>query len=291
MFARASRRTRVLLRVALYGAFLFVGVPLAFSHVMTRGFRAESPAPPPPGWEQTSVMSEGLRLRVWLEKGAPERPAVVIVHGVGDSIESYLSHARPLRERGHSILLVDLRAHGGSEGTHTTLGGRERADVAAAMGELRNRGLAAGGIILMGHSMGAVAVLLAAADVPDVRAVIVEAPYDTYRNNIAHHAKLLYKLPGWVPLIPLAIKAAEWRAGFDADSIDAVVAARRIRAPLFAIVDGADPRMPEAVVRAIYDAHSGPKKIWIAPGAEHVGAVQLADYAGRIRGFLEENGL
>jgi uncharacterized protein len=291
VFARASRRTRILLRVALYGGFLFVGVPLAFSHVMTRGFRSESPSPPPAGYEQSYITSEGLRLRVWLAKGERERPAVVIVHGLGDSMESYLGHARPLRERGHTVLLVDLRAHGGSEGSYTTLGGRERADVAAAMGELRKRDLAPNGIVLIGHSMGAVAVLLAAADVPDVRGVIVEAPYDTYRNSIAHHAKLLYGLPAWVPIIPLAIKAAEWRASFDASEIDAVAAARRIKAPLFAIVDGADPRMPEAVVRRVYDAHPGPKRIWIAPGVQHVGAVQLGEYAGRIRAFFDENGL
>jgi hypothetical protein len=39
--------------------------------------------------------------------------------------------------------------------------------------------------------MGAVAVLRAAVDQPDVKAVIVEAPYDTYRNNIAHRVAAL----------------------------------------------------------------------------------------------------
>ena len=204
MFKGASGPTRLLLRVALYGALVFVGVPLAFSHVMTQGFRARSLSPPPPGWELGHVTSEGLRLRTWLHPGDPDRPSIVIVHGLGDSLESYLGHARPLVQRGHTVLLVDLRAHGGSEGERTTLGGRERADVRAAMDELENRHLAERGIVLMGHSMGAVAVLLAAADAPDglVRAVIVEAPYDTYRNNIEHHALLLYHLPRWVPIIP-----------------------------------------------------------------------------------------
>ena len=65
----------------------------------------------------------------------------------------------------------------------------------------------------MGHSMGAVAVLRAAAGQPDVRAVIVEAPYDNYRANVFHHAWLLYRLPRWVPIIPITIAIAEWRAG------------------------------------------------------------------------------
>ena len=239
---------------------------------MTRSHPLASLASPSGGYQELWLNSEGLRLRAWLAEAPGERSAVVIVHGLGDSLESYLEHARPLRERGHSVLLVDLRGHGGSEGSYTTLGGRERADVAAAMDELRRRGLATHGIVLMGHSMGSVAVLLAAAEAKDVRGVIVEAPYDTYRNTIAHHASLLYHLPAWVPTIPSAIAAAEWRAGFDADDVDAVAAARRIHAPLFAIVDGLDPRMPEAVVRRIYDAHAGPKRLWVAPDVDdHVG--------------------
>ena len=291
MFAKASRRTRVLLRVALYGGLVFVGVPLAFSHVMTKTYPAAELSRPPREYEELSLLSEGLRLRGWLSKGDPERPAVVIVHGLGDSLESYLEHALLFRQRGNTVLLVDLRGHGGSQGTQITLGAREKADVAAAMEELRDRDLARSGIVLMGHSMGAVAVLLAAADAKDVRGVIVEAPYDTYRNTIAHHARLLYGLPRWVPIIPLAIAVTEWRAGFRADDVDAVAAAGRIHAPLFAIVDGEDTRMTEEIVRRVYDAHPGPKRLWVAPGVDHVGAILLHEYSSRVRDFLDDNGL
>jgi len=286
-----TKRQRLLLRLALYGGTLFIGIPLAFAHVMTKTIRPSVLGRPPLGYEELYLASEGLRLRAWLATAGGQRPAVVVVHGLGDSIESYLEHARPLRERGHSMLLVDLRGHGGSEGSYTTLGGRERADVGAAMEELRRRALARHGIVLMGHSMGAVAVLLAAAEAHDVRGVVVEAPYDTYRNTIAHHAKILYHLPSWTPIIPIAVAAAEWRAGFDADGVDTVNAVRGVRWPLLAIVDGLDPRMPEPVVRRIYDAHPGPKRLWVAPGVDHVGAIATPEYWPRVLSFLEDNGL
>ena len=76
------------------------------------------------------------------------------------------------------MLLVDLRGHGVSEGSLTTLGGLEAHDVRAGAGLAHTGPPPTAGIGLMGHSMGAVAVLLAAADQPDVRAVIVEAPFD-----------------------------------------------------------------------------------------------------------------
>jgi uncharacterized protein len=286
-----TRRARMAWRVLLYGGAVFVGLPLAFAHVMTRAYRPDAVSQPTRPWQQVTLTSEGLRLRAWIARGAPGKPAAVVVHGLGDTLESYREHARVLQDRGFTVILPDLRGHGGSEGSYTTLGGRERYDVRAAMDYLRAQGLARNGLLLMGHSMGAVAVLLAAVDQPDLRAVIVEAPYDTYRDSIAHHARILYGLPRWVPIIPLAIAAAEWRGGFDADEIDAVAAARRVHAPLFAIVDGTDDRMPEAVVRRVYDAHPGPKRLWVADGVYHVGAVFHADYRSQIVAFLEENGL
>ena len=286
-----GRWRRVLRRVLLYSVALFVGLPIAFAHVMTRPFRGPVSAAPPAGWTALSLTADGLRLRAWTTPGLPGRAAVVVAHGVGDTLESFTEFGRSLRARGHPVLLLDLRGHGGSEGMLSTLGGHEARDVRAALDHLRADPAGANGVIVMGFSMGAVASLLASASRDDVRAVVVEAPYDTYRDNIRHHAWLLYRIPRWTPLVPLSIALAEWRAGFDADDVDAVAAARSIRAPLLAIVDGADERMPEPVVRRIFDAHHGPRQLWVAPGAGHVAASLHPDYWTVLTGFLAENGL
>lgn len=286
----ATRRQKLLARVGLYATALLVGLPLAASQVLVGTIRQKALAPWPP-WEEIAVVSEGLRLRAWLARGDETRAAAVLVHGLGDSLESYADSGATLHRRGHTVLLLDLRAHGGSEGRHTTLGGREREDVRAALAALRERGLGRRGFVLLGVSMGAVAALRAAAEEPDVRAVVAEAPYDDYRSTMAHHARLYYGLPGWFPLVPAAIAAAEWRAGFDADEVSAVFAARRVRGALLLIVDGEDERMPEAVVRRVLDAYPGPKRIWTAPGAPHSGATNAAGYWETVLGFLEANGL
>ena len=287
----SSRARRILFRVLFYGAAVLIGLPFAFSHVMTRTYPGRFSPVPAMGYEAVALDSGELELRAWITRGRPDKAACVIVHGLGDNLESYQGHARAFIERGHTVLLPDLRGHGGSEGRHTSLGGLESEDVRAAMDYLREAGLAGEGIVLMGHSMGAVAVLLAAADQPDIRAVIAEAPFDSYRNTIAHHARLFYYLPSWFPIIPLSILAAEWRGGFDADAIDTVEAARRIGAPLLAIVDGLDERMPEAVVRRIVDAHPGPNELWVASGVHHVGAFFHPDWKQVVVGFLERSGI
>jgi hypothetical protein len=280
----------MLLRGGLYGGALVIGLPWAFSEVMIGTIRQPTHSPPP-GYEEERLDSEGLKLRAWVARGETRRPAVVAVHGVGDTLESYLEVAAKLRRRGHSVLLLDLRGHGGSEGKHMTLGGREASDVRAGIEWLRGHALADAGVVLMGYSMGAVAVLRAGAERSDVKAVVAEAPFDDYRSSIAHHARLFYHLPAWVPLIPLSIAVAEWRAGFDADAVDAVAAARHLRAPLLAIADGDDARMPEPVVRRVFDAHPGPKRFWLCPGVGHVGAQLHADYWRVVLGFFEENGV
>ena len=282
-------RQRLLLRIVLYGGAFLVALPAVFAVVMTHPPRAPVSARPTDRYEEVRFASDGLRLRAWLARGNPELPAVVIVHGLGDTLESYREHAQAFLDLEHTVLLPDLRGHGGSEGTFTTLGGRESDDVRAAMHYLGAEDLARGGFVLMGSSMGAVAVLLAAADRTDVLAVIAEAPFDTYRNTVGHHARLLYGLPSWFPLISLSILGAECLAGFDADDVDAVAAASRIRAPLLAIVDGDDRRMPEPVVRRIVDAHPGPHEVWIASGVGHVGAIYHPDWKSVVLRFLDEH--
>lgn len=281
----------MLLRVAFYG-FVVVGVlPWLASSMLIVPRRAPSDAGPEPGFEELWLRSDGLHLRAWYLSSGAGAPPALLLHGVGDSIESQADSARRWAKRGHPVLLVDLRGHGRSQGRHTTLGGRERRDVEAGIEALRGRGLLAHGVLLSGVSMGAVAALHAAAGRDDVRAVIAESPFDSYRATVAHHAELYFRLPRWLPLLPMSIAIAEWRAGFDADSVDSLAAARRLRAPLLLIAGGDDRRMPEAVVRRVFDAHPGPKRLWVAPGAPHANASWSEGYWPTVESFLLENGL
>ncbi len=285
----ATRRGRLVARVLLYGAAVVVGLPVATSQMLVGTMTASTLEPWPP-WEEISIRSGDLQLRGWLAGGEEGRAAAVVVHGLGDSLESYVEVGDVLNRRGHTVLLLDLRAHGGSDGRLTTLGGHELRDVLSALSALRARGLGAEGFVLFGVSMGGVTVIRAAAD-DDVRAVIAEAPFDTYRATIVHHARLYYGLPEWFPLIPAAIRVAEWRAGFDADEVDAVAAAAAMRVPLLLIRDGRDLRMPEPVVRRVLEAHPGPKRMWVAEGAPHSGARNASGYWETILAFLEEAGV
>jgi pimeloyl-ACP methyl ester carboxylesterase len=278
----------VLARLAFYGVVILVALPATFCHVLTRAPGGSGDAPGT-GFEESAHAAGGLEHRAFLSPGDPTLPGFVIVHGLGDSPGGMEHYARRFVERGHSVVLPELRGHGASSAA-TTLGGREREEVAAAADLLAGH-QPGSRLVLMGFSLGSVATLGAAAGREDLAAVIVEAPYDSYRETVAHHAGLLYGMPRWLPLIPLSIGLAELWADFDADAIDAVAAAAAVRAPLFVIADGADPRMPPEVVTRVHEAHPGPGELWVVPAADHIQAVAHPDYWPRVLSFLERHGV
>src|SRR3712207_9094850 len=62
-------------------------------------------------------------------------------------------------QAGFNVLMLDLRAHGGSEGERVTLGYREVRDVRGALSWLGERGYDPENVVLHGWSMGGAAVV------------------------------------------------------------------------------------------------------------------------------------
>lgn len=107
---------------------------------------------------------------------------VLLCHGLGSSKSNALPAAEHLLRAGYNVLAFDFRAHGGSGGHVTSFGDGERLDVLAAVAWLRaNRPGQAKQIFGVGASMGAAALIAAAADPSDDgRAIAAVAVYGTY---------------------------------------------------------------------------------------------------------------
>ncbi|MGD9905022.1 MAG: alpha/beta hydrolase [Vicinamibacterales bacterium] len=139
------------------------------------------PATAPPGTSGGWLTAtDGTRLRYWFVPGggAPPHPAVVLLHGLTANRDAMLPRAAVLARHGISSLALELRGHGASGGDYTTLGEREPGDVAPALAWLtaradvdRNR------LALLGHSLGAIVALRAAAAQPAIGAVVAESAF------------------------------------------------------------------------------------------------------------------
>ena len=227
---------------------------------------------------------DGKRISAWwMPQGDKSAPPVVVLHGLGASKAHMIDYILFAQRAKHPVLAIDFRGHGESDPSLTSIGFYESHDALAAMKFVRERG--AGDPVLWGTSMGAVSALLAAAQDGAAAGVIADAPFDTYRNTVLHHAKLMYGLSEY-PFVALAFPMIEQRARFRIDDVNCLRAAKEIRSPVLVLAGEKDARMPIPVVRSVYDHAAGPKEFWIIPGEGHENRGFGEEFRKKISDFL-----
>jgi len=226
--------------------------------------------------------SDGILLRGWYVPARGDaKGTIVYCHGLNRTRIEMLPMAAFAHNLGYNGLLFDLRHQGESGGKITTLGYRERLDVEAAVHYALTEEHAARPVVLWGVSMGAAAALMAAADSPEVAAVISDSTFLTLPDVIRHHYYLflhiLRRRWWWFPPLPAFPLADEvihwiaWRGHFKPSDLDLRKAVRRInpRPILFVAVQG-DERMPPSIARTLYGLSTSPlKAIVVVPGHRH----------------------
>src|SRR5919112_632764 len=108
--------------------------------------------------------TDGVRLSAWWVPEEGSSLVAVFVPGWGGYKfdEHLLQTLSVYHDAGYSVLLLDLRAQGQSEGTRRTLGYREVRDVRGALAWLERQGYALDQVVLHGWSMGGATALRAA---------------------------------------------------------------------------------------------------------------------------------
>jgi alpha-beta hydrolase superfamily lysophospholipase len=237
---------------------------------------------------------DGVLLRGW--KVRPTNPNgnwVLVFHGIADNRMGVLEHARILLLAGYSVVMMDARAHGASEGPIATYGWLERNDTHAIIDALESsehpRHLFA-----LGESMGAGIALQSAGADPRIEAVVAEASFANLREAAYDYAGLRrYPWLGKTLLAPgtwTLIYRGESIAGFPASEVspEKSVAARAF--PVFLICDAEDVALPCRHSERIYTAARGPKQLWVVPGAFHTAALgfQPDEFRRRVLSFFAE---
>ena len=181
--------------------------------------------------------SDGLRLSAWLA-AKPGAPAIVLLHGYPAEKADMLPLAAALARR-FTVLLVDLRYFGRSEGRVTTLGFRERDDLRRAIDDLARRGFDRVGVF--GFSLGGAIAITTAVDEPRIVAVAAYSPFADLRM-------LAHELYAWMgPLrYPFVGLMRFWsRLLLDADvtAFPPVAAAARLSIPVYLIASRDDEQI------------------------------------------------
>ena len=225
----------------------------------------------------------------------PSAPAIVVVHGHNGCKRHHqvLLPAGMLHRNGFAVLLIDLRDHGDStvEDGRYAGGTEEYRDVLGAWDWLQStKGVPPDGVGLLGVSLGAATVLIAAGEEPRVAATWEDSSYADI--HVAIQAELEREgYPGF--LEAGGILMARLISGDDLGSLSPLGAVRKMGSRALFITHGtADGRLSVEYAHDLEAARrsaGGPVESWIVEGADHVDAMVLHpdEYERRLVEFFD----
>lgn len=232
--------------------------------------------------------SGGVPLAGWFFPGGSR--TVMLVHGLDGNraVPSILNTIPFYRQLGWSVLAFDLRGHGESGAARLGLGLWEKGDVLGAMDFLTSQGIPPAQVLLQGWSLGAVAVMLAAAECEEPPlGVVADSPYSRLVPVLLanlHKRTGLPSFTNWGVLLMgrLLFGLNPWqvRADLAAEEL------HRRGIPLLLIHGEDDELVPPEHAREILAAYPE-AQTWIVPDCGHALAWKREEYFQVLSSFLE----
>jgi dipeptidyl aminopeptidase/acylaminoacyl peptidase len=240
-------------------------------------------------YESVSFQSpDGITLRGWyFPSDIPNSPAILYAPSTANDQRSGLSLVKPLHAAGFNVLLFSYRGHGQSDGNPIgfTYGAHESLDVDGAVSYLRNvRGVSAVGAI--GHSAGAVAIILSAARNPEINVVVAASPFESVEEIWNTNKPNL--IP--TPMYDLMMRTSEVRKDFERSQVRPVDVIGRISPRPILILHGTDDkRITIEQAQQLFNQAAEPKELWLLEGLSHseVRSVGVENRIGEIIQFLD----
>ena len=228
-------------------------------------FRAQKP-------EELTIRSrDGLKLCGSYLEAPDAKACMLLCHGYRS--RGGLDFAlvlRTLYKHGCSVLVIDQRAHGRSEGKYIAYGVLERYDCQQWAWFLHAKLAGRLPIFLEGLSMGAATVMMASElpMPPSVVGVIADCGYNSAWEELRHCIKYRYHLPVF-PVLPLTELMCRLVAGYSLKGASAAASLANSPLPLLIIHGMDDDFVPATMTAENYAAAAGEKRQILVPGARH----------------------
>jgi uncharacterized protein len=253
------------LAALVYGAIYFVVSRLIYRPLRYPGGKWDTQAElgAQDVWLRTS---DGVRLHAWFLEAPGSRLVTIYLKGNGTNLTNRTGHLRELTATGTSVLILDYRGYGKSEGRPTERGLYRDAD--AAYDRLIGMGYEPAQIVVLGESLGsAVAVDLARRR--PCAGVILECPFTSFSA--------------------MAGTIVPWAGRLFASGFNSFGKIGGVHVPLLIVHGDRDTITPYAMGRALFEAANEPKSFWTVQGATHIDIVQVAGprYRARLREFYD----
>ena len=291
-------------RAGILAAVAAAPVALAYRFALLYRVRAGYPTPRPPqrtpadlgmAFESLEVPTDdGLRLPAWFipADGGRPGPGVAIVHGWESARDRLLPMVQFLHVAGFHCLAIDVRGHGANaRETLPITAGEFGTDALAAWRALDARPEVTTAALL-GHSMGAIGTILAAAEEPAVAAVVAtSAPADPWRltRQTFRLARLPFPDVVAYPLAWLTSRVYVRPRGHGLVRTSATEALRRIAVPVLLVHGSDDAVIPIGHLHRLERVTTGTgmpaESLEIATG-QHSWLYEFPIYRRTVAGFL-----
>ena len=236
-------------------AVLFVIVALFFI-VLHLGFRAprvietQTPKDFDIDFEEVSIPTvSNKKLFGWLLPVENSNKTLIILHGWGGNAEMMLPIALPFYQAGYNILLIDSRSHGKSDSDTFSSLPRFAEDTDKAIDWLKkNHPKRCEKTALLGHSVGAGAVLFSASKRNDVDAIISISAF-AHAQWMMQRYLARFHLPQF--LINLILNYVQWLIGLRFADFAPLSTVCSINTPVLIVHGKEDTVIPIEDARAI----------------------------------------
>jgi alpha-beta hydrolase superfamily lysophospholipase len=133
--------------------------------------------------------ANGKKLEAWYMKADSAKGTVILFHGLSSNKGNVLGEALEFNSFGYNTMLVDIRAHGNSEGIVNSIGYNESEEVKLAYDHVSKKGEK--NIVLWGMSLGAVIVTKAIWQYDlSPKKIILEMPFDRLQDHLRARARI-----------------------------------------------------------------------------------------------------
>jgi hypothetical protein len=225
-------------------------------------------------WYLTS--RDSLKLHAfYLAAGVPTDKCVLLHHGFTSEAMHNMTHAKYFHEMGYEVVMLDLRAHGQSEGKYVGFGVLDRYDTEEWLKFCIDRFGEGMKYVLHGTSMGATTVLMALG-LPFVQehvsAVIADCAFTSPEAIFAHVMKKNYHVPSF-PFMEIGGIYSQFLAGYKFGDYSTLEALKDNRVPVLFIHGGKDKFVPTWMSNQNYEAATCKKKLLIVEEGGHGSSV------------------
>ena len=194
----------------------------------------------------------------------------LLIHGYRSDHKGMQGTGQRYNEKGHQVLIPDLRGCGDSEGDYIGMGWLDKNDILKWIDWINKKDPQAQ-IVIQGVSMGAATTMMTAGEnTPDsVKAFVEDCGYTSVWDVFSSELKLRFKLPSF-PILNSASILSGQKAGYDFIDASSINQLKKAEKPMLFIHGTADDFIPFYMEKELYDAKPGDnKKMIVAEGAGH----------------------